>query len=305
MSARIGLAAAVLLLGSVIALALGIFAFSLTDADRTVSIVAVVIGAWGIVTGIGLLRLWRWARISALIVGGFYAYVGFALTPMIPFFQIPVPPDLRDQITTQAATEAEMRIKIVLILVLLLFGAVGFWWVYLFSSSTTKERFGSSALTQSRPFTFFVVGWYFVITAIFGIWSLWQGVQHSPTIMMEFGWLLVGWSAFVVRASYAAVQLFLGSSLLRRGEQSRRFAIYYLLFECLDVIVFLLRSGREARIAVYHDMLSASRPTFDMYLSTVSWSRYMRAASIEWAIFALITIWFLVRQNDAPNPARS
>lgn len=135
MSARIGLAAAVLFLGSVIALALGIFAFSLTDADRTVSIVAVVIGAWGIVTGIGLLRLWRWARISALIVGGFYAYVGFALTPMIPFFQIPVPPDLRDQITTEAATEAEMRIKIVLILVFLLFARC------LFNSSSNYRTY--------------------------------------------------------------------------------------------------------------------------------------------------------------------
>jgi hypothetical protein len=302
---RIAWAAAVLLLESGIALALGIFVLSIADADRTVSIVAVVIGAWGIVTGIGLLRLWGWARISALIVGGLSAYVGFALTPMIPFLQFPIPPDLQEQITTEAATETEMRIKIVLIVVFLLFGAIGFWWAYLFSSSKIKERFGSSAVTRSRPFKFSVVGWYFTITAIFGIWSLRQGVQHTPPIMMKFGSLVVGWSALVFRASYAAVQLFLGGGLLRRGEQIRRFAIYYLLFECLNVVVFLLRPGREARITAYHNMLAASRPTFDMYLSAASWSHYMRAASIEWAIFALIAIWFLARQNSTPDSAKS
>jgi hypothetical protein len=298
-------AAAVLLLGSAIALVSGIFAFSLAGADRTVSTVAVVVGACGIVTGIGLLRLWRWARISALIVGAVYAYVGFALTPMIPFFQFPIPPDLREQVTTEAATETEMRIKIILIVVFFIVGAIGFWWAYLFSSGEIKERFGSLPTTRSRPFKFSVVGWYFVITAILGIWSLWRGVQHSPLPIMVFGSLLIGWSALIVRALYVTVHLCLGVGLLRRGDQSRRFAIYYLLFECLNVIVFLLRSGREARIAVYHDMLSELGPTFGLYFSTASWSHYMRAASIEWAILSLITIWFLVKQNHAPNPAKS
>jgi hypothetical protein len=176
---------------------------------------------------------------------------------------------------------------------------------YLFRSSTIKELFGNSATIRSRPFKFSVVGWYFVINAAFGIWSLWQGVRQSPPVMMAFGSLLVGWSALVVRATYTAVQLFLGDGLLRRTEQNLRFAIYYLLFECLDVIVFLLRPGREARITAYHDMLAASHPTFGMYLSTASWSQYMRAASIEWAIFALITIWFLARHNNTPHHAKS
>jgi hypothetical protein len=303
--ARIIWAAAVLLLESGIALALGIFALSIADADRTVSIIAVVTGVWGIVTGIGLLRLWRWARISALIVGGLSAYVGFALTPMIPFLQIPVPPDLHEQITTAEATEMAMQMKIVVMIVFLLSGAIGFWLAYLFSSSTIKELFGSSATTRSRPFKFSVVGWYFVINAITGIWSLWEGVRHRPSLMMEFGSLLVGWSALVVRASYTTVQLFLGGGLLRKREQIRKLTIYYLLFECLNVVVFLLRPGREVRIAAYHDMLAASRPTLHTYLSTTFWSQYMRAASIEWAIFALITIWFLARQNNMPDPAKS
>jgi hypothetical protein len=303
--ARIIWASAVLLLGSGIALALGIFALSLADADRTVSIVAVVTGAWGIVTGIGLLRLWHWARISALIIGGLSAYVGFVLTPMIPFLQIPVLPDLHEQITTAEGTELEMRIKVVVMIVFLLSGAVGFWLAYLFSRSTIKELFGNSATTRSRPFKFSVVGWYFVMNAIMGIWSLWEGVRHRPPLMMEFGSLLVGWSALVVRASYTAVQLFLGGGLLRRREQIRKLTINYLLFECLNIVVFLLRQGREARIAAYHDMLAAARPTFDMYLSTAFWSHYMRAASIEWALFALIAIWFLAIQNNAPDPAKS
>jgi hypothetical protein len=303
--AQVTWAAAVILFGSGIALALGIFAFSVPGADRTISIMAVVIGAWGIVTGTGLFGLRRWARISALIAGGLSAYVGFALTPMIPFFRIPVPPDLQEQITTGEATETAARIKTVLLVVFLLVGAVGLWWAYLFRSSKIKELFGSPATTGSRPFKFSVVGWYFVMNAILGILTLWQGVRHGPALMMAFGSLLVGWGALVVRALYTAVQLFLGVGLLRRTKQSRRFTVYYLLFECLNVIVFLLRPGREARIAAYHDMLSASRPSFDLYLSTASWSLYLRFASIEWAIFALITIWFLVRQNGAPDLAKS
>jgi hypothetical protein len=270
--ARITWTAAVILFGSGLLLALGIFAFSIPGADRTISVVAVVIGAWGVVTGVGLLGLWRWARISALIVGGLSAYVGFVLTPMILFIQIPVPPDLQEKMTTEAATEIAMRMKIVLMIVFILSGAIGFWWAYLLSRNTIQELFGSSAAARSRPFKFSVVGWYFVITSIFGVLSLWRSGRHGPPIIMEFGSLLVGWSALAVRASYAAVQLFLGGGLLRGREQSRRIAIYYLLFECLDVVVFLFRPGREARITAYHEMLAASRPTIDMYLPTVSWS---------------------------------
>jgi hypothetical protein len=187
----------------------------------------------------------------------------------------------------------------------LLSGAVGFWLAHIFSSSTIKEVFGSSTTNRSRPFKYSVVGWYFVITSILGIWSLWQRVRHGPPVMMEFGSVLVGWSALVVMSSYAAVQLFLGSGLLRGKEQSRRFTIYYLLFECLDVLVFFLRPGRDARIGAYYDMLAAVRPTFNMYLSTASWSRYMKTASIEWAIFALVMAWFLARQNNSSIPAKS
>jgi len=35
---------------------------------------------WGIVTGIGLLRVWRWARISTLIFSGLLAAFGIAET---------------------------------------------------------------------------------------------------------------------------------------------------------------------------------------------------------------------------------
>jgi hypothetical protein len=304
-SGKIAWAAAVILFGSGIALALGIFAFFVPGADRTVSIIAVVIGAFGIVTGIGLFARWRWARISALILSGLSAYVGFTVTPLIPFIQIPVPSDLGEQITKEAATETAMRIKILFLIVFLLVGAVGFWWAYLFENSATKELFGSSVAIRPRPFMFSVIGWYFVINAILGVFTLWDGVRHSPALMMDFGSLLVGWNALIVRASYTAVQLFLGSGLLRGKKQSRRFAIYFLLFVCLDVIVFFLRPGREARIAAYHGVLVASRPTFDMYFTTTFWSHYMKATSIEWSIFAVVTIWFLTRLNSTSDPAKS
>ena len=302
--AKITWAATVLLLGSGIALALGIFALSIPDADRTISIVAVAVGACGIVTGTGLFRLWCWARISALILGGLSAYVGLVLLAMIPFFEIPVPPNLQGQIATEAATKIAMEMKIALVIVFFLSGAIGSWWVYLFSSSSIKELFGSSTTTRSRPFKFSVVGWYFIMTAILGIWSLWQGVGHKPPILMEFGSLVIGWGALVVSASYIAVQLFLGTGLLRGRGKSRILAIYYLLFGCLDVIVFLLRPGREARISTYYAIFTASRPTFDMYLSKASWSQYMKTASIEWAIFALVAIWFLAGWSEKPDPAK-
>jgi hypothetical protein len=46
----------------------------------------VPIGLWGVVTGIGLMRAWRWSRISMLIFGGLLTFVcavpalGFLLT---------------------------------------------------------------------------------------------------------------------------------------------------------------------------------------------------------------------------------
>lgn len=303
--ATITWAAAVFLFSGGIALALGLFAFSISGTDRAISIVVAAVGAWGIATGVGLFRLRRWARMSALIAGGLCAYAAFTFTPMIIFLQNSVPADLQENMTTEAAMAIAMQVKIVLIGVFLFFGAIGFWWAYLFSGSTIKELFGISPTTAWRPFKFSVVGWFFIMNAALATWSFWRGVRYGDPMIMELGSLLVGWSALVVIAAYVALQLFLGLGLLRSREQSRRLTIYYLLFECFNAIVFLLRPGREARISAYYDMRVASNPTFDMYLSSTSWSRFLSTASIEWAVFALVAIWFLAGQNNTPHHVKS
>jgi hypothetical protein len=47
-------------------------------------------GIWGTATGIGILRRWKWARISVLLFARLIAYEGANFAPVVAFIRTPV-----------------------------------------------------------------------------------------------------------------------------------------------------------------------------------------------------------------------
>src|ERR1700760_159146 len=74
-------------------------------AVRIMQLIGVVVflglSAWGVSTGIGLIRLRNWARISQLIFSALMLFGGVSGALMIPFIPFPSPPNDPDPALTQ------------------------------------------------------------------------------------------------------------------------------------------------------------------------------------------------------------
>jgi hypothetical protein len=87
--------------------------------------------AWGFGTGVGLLRAWRWARISTLIFSGIVAAVG--ILGMVAFLSMPA-----------GNVSGGMRLAVRILPTLFLMGptAIGSGCLVLFSRKEVKAYFG-------------------------------------------------------------------------------------------------------------------------------------------------------------------
>jgi Zn-dependent protease len=97
-----------------------------------------VLGAWGIITGIGLLRLRTWARISILVFSGLLAFTGLAAGALM--LLAPLPPKLPHNYAT---------VHTLWTLVYAAFGLLGTVWLYYFNRRATREAFGRTASGSS------------------------------------------------------------------------------------------------------------------------------------------------------------
>jgi len=112
-------------------------------AVRTAMLVAYVImmavSVFGVFTGIGLIRLRNWARISVLIWGGlcvFFGGIGMPFAFLLPKFTPPTAPEL--------PPGAERMIQLTLLFVYGLPLVVGVWWLILFNRASVKAEFAGA-----------------------------------------------------------------------------------------------------------------------------------------------------------------
>ena len=282
-SAKITLVAVIVLLTGALALIIGAFALTIPKEDHAISVVVVVLGSWALATGVGILRFRRWARLSVLIFVGLTAYLSATFAPLIIVLR-PVRPGM------PALTE-EGRVAILTACMLLIIA--GLWCARVLAMRPATELFGLPP--AKRSFAIAVIVWYLAMSGITGSLGLFR-IRHAP-IVMTFGFVLNGWSAFGALLFYSAADLSLAIGLLRRLEQSRRLAIYYGIFRLLDVAVFFLRPDREARLKTYYNARIFYNPAAAQF-SLDGLSRFMRLESIEWFVFTLMAVWFLVARKD-------
>jgi hypothetical protein len=90
-------------------------------------------GICGIATGLGLLFLKRWARISILIFAALLATMGLFTAPIILLIPFPATPGLDESLLSG------IRIGIAAFYIVL--AAIGIWWLVLFSRQSVKQQF--------------------------------------------------------------------------------------------------------------------------------------------------------------------
>jgi hypothetical protein len=202
--------------------------------------VMICVSIFGFVTGIGLLRLKNWARISAIVWGGFcvfFGVIGIPIVLLMPFDQMP---------NASAAVPGVLAFARVFLLVL--YGvplAIGVWWLILFNRKNIKAKFAGAAPSASltaeegphSPVAITVLAWFFIGSA--------ANVVIYPFLpfrmpLILFGHLFPGVSATSFFVLSCLLLLVAGIGLLKLRRWSYSFTIgLQLLFLTNGVLTFL------------------------------------------------------------------
>jgi hypothetical protein len=253
---------------------------------------ALGVAGWGIASGVGLLRLKEWARISILVFSGMLLFMGFPGLLMIPF--MPQPPDLPENFTLY------MRIFMAAFFGLL--AALGVWWIVYFNRKSVRAQFqGALAEGQEspgvarRPLSIAIIGWYMVVSAFCTLPFLFL---HMPMFLM--GFMIKGWASSLFMLACGVLQLVAGAGLLKLKPWSRILAIGYFSFFTLSTVMMVALPGSQAR---YEEAMRSVQETVGAPAppSTLHFPMWFGLAFCL-PLFAVV-VWFLVTQKKSFLPA--
>jgi hypothetical protein len=178
---------------------------------------------WGISSGIGLLKLQPWARISMIVFSGMMAF--FCLLPMVIF------------------------LRVVVELFFAAFLALAIFWIYFFNRKNVKAQFQSGAAQAAqagvlpatepkRPVPILVLGVVLIVAAASLPFAL---MIQTPVLL--FGFVLSGSSAKAGLAALAALSLAAGVGLVKMRTWGWALALFAQAVNIVNVLCFLLIPG--------------------------------------------------------------
>jgi hypothetical protein len=220
------------------------------------------LGVFGALSGIGLLRLKNWARISTLVWSGVTVVISTLV--LVAFAVAPFPPSLNAPPNFAGIMRAALLIFYGLPL------AIGIWWLILFNRQSVANQFVQPAggpldtygspvegLSASRPTLPLPI-------AVFGVFLVFSSVcvvlpSFLPVPVILFGHAIRGAAETAVWVGFGLATLAAGTGLLRLKRWSYDLAFGLQLFWLLSGIV-TLTSGNYA--ALMHEAMSSIQAKF-------------------------------------------
>lgn len=190
------------------------------------------LAGWGLATGVGILQLRKWARISILVMSGIATTMLFFMVISILLF-VPI---LKRSANLPAGMLSSIEFFEVILFSIPL--GIAIWWLVLFLRKSVRMQFETvpgpavaqpflgleraaqvSAVASSSvrkiPVSILVIAIYFLATAPFSVFIFaFPFLRHMP--MMIFGTVMHAGSFWAYTLAATALHLVLGIGLLRR-----------------------------------------------------------------------------------------
>jgi hypothetical protein len=209
-------------------------------------------GGWGISTGMGLLRVREWSRISMLVFSALMLFI--CIPGLLMFLTMPFPPPGTAP-SPQLTKNMLMGTKIFLTLFYALLAILGGWWLYFFNKQSTKEQFlklpgepsdriltEATIAQEARPLSITLIAWYLLISAFIGV----LGLSVNPPVFF-LGFFFKGTFASLIMFGLAIVQSLTAFGLLKLRPWGRALAIYYFQFLIFNSLTMVLIPGTQGR----------------------------------------------------------
>jgi hypothetical protein len=226
---------------------------------------------WAIATGVGLLRLREWSRISQLIFSTLLVLGAIGTVSVMFFIHFPAPPtDANPAFTAQIMS----GVKVATVIFYGMLGALGAWWLYYFNTSSIRAQFRvprfipapafsaattpafnvppgtpadsfilpPPATTSTRPVSISVIAVLLLVGSAMMPLSL---LYRAPVLL--FGFLVSGWRAYVIVALLGLANLAAGVALLKLKPWARILAICVVTFSLLNILLTVFLPGSQSR----------------------------------------------------------
>jgi len=269
----------------------------LPPSVRTLAIGAqgflICLSLFGMATGIGLIYLHNWARISVLIWGGFSVFFGLIGIPIAFFTQFPPNP-------SSPALPAE-SMQVVRWVLLGIYGIpllIGIWWLILFNRKSVKAQFarqGESADQGPRklacPLPIAVLAWFYV-ASVLNLLFLPLLSFHLP--LFVFGRVLPGSTGGAVLLLSSLAFAIAGIGLLKLKPWSYSLTIGLQLFWLASALVSALTPNYGALMDSYMKEVQASFHLPDTHSSPFNFAQHYGWMMAGGLVFAGAVLGLLV-----------
>ena len=276
---------------------------------------------WGIVTGVGLLQLKNWARISIIVFSVLLLLVGLGAGLGSSIFFLTSPPPTLDR-------QAVAFVRVFMVLVAAMQIGLGSWWLVFFNRVRVKEQFVARPMFDGypaqagypapasyhvqpppgvsvpiapgvprRPLSLSIIAWIMLVISVFFPVNV---ALRTPAILVVK--VLTGWQATVVMSLYEVLIIFIGIGLLRLKPAARYAGISYFVFSVLNIVVFNFAPGGQARVM---KLLETQRSTFPWMRDTPNMSQQLNPTafflmvSVMTLVFSLVPLYFLIKEKQA------
>jgi hypothetical protein len=310
-SASVTAAAIVAILGGlflVLCFSASFFVFLLTKLPGTVqdfppSMRYIMLGAqafmmclslFGIATGIGLLNLHKWARISILMWGGlsvFFGVMGIPVAYLMLLSPNPRAPGL--------PVEGMQAVRAILLVIYGIPFVIGVWWLMLFNRRAVKAQFAGGrasadpSLPQKPacPLPVAALAWFY-ITSVLNLLFLPLLPFHVPLFI--FGYVLPGGAGKIVLIITSLAFAIAGIGLLRLKPWSYSLTMGLQLFWLASTVVSGLTPNYSAVMDSYMKEMQASFLLSETHSSPFNFAQHFGWILVASLVFAGAILALLV-----------
>jgi hypothetical protein len=267
-------------------------------------LVMVLTAVWGIASGVGLLKLREWSRISVLVFSVLLLMAAFPGCLIFLFAKLPVPANSPDVELAQRTMWITRMFGAALYAFLT---ALAVGWLYHFNLRSVKAEFAARHVTDSgldlesatrigpysggRPLSITIIAGFLMFGALSLPLFL---VFHFP--MMFLGFFFTGPAAALIILTYAVVQAALAYGLWELKPWGRSLSIYYFNFAIFNAVISVILPGAEAR---YEQMMAAIQSTMNLPVAPAQPHFPLWIALFFSLPFIGIQLWFLIASKPA------
>ena len=271
------------------------------------------LGGWGLASGIGLLYLKQWARISLLVFAGFLVFVSLPAAALMAVIPLPHDPKL--------AINFMPAIRVGMALFYGMFAALGGFWLYFFNKSGVKVQFqamqpvpesaagdlfvavpapAASASPSARPLSITIIGWFLLIGSALAPLGLLMNHALFPGMQVPFyfwGFFVAGRSAYLIFIAWMVAQMAAAMGLLKLRNWGLLATIALQSLGLLNAGLLLVIPGHRAKFQQIMETMMASmnaRMPQPAPFDFPAWFGFAAAFPV-----VVVILWFLITRRHA------